>query len=123
LKLLETSLTSKVAFKKNSELHIQAVITVARGGFLPHPDSELPNYMYLPADDKHDFNIAGYFEKTYGFIDKQLSRTNVLVHCAAGISRSASIVVAYLMKKLDQGYSEVLPRIKSKRPSVLLRLI
>lgn len=43
-------------------------------------------------------NIAQYFSECNDFIKKQLDRGNVLVHCLAGISRSATIVLAYTMK-------------------------
>ena len=33
------------------------------------------------------------------FIDNNLKYGNVLVHCMMGISRSSTIVIAYLMKK------------------------
>ena len=43
----------------------------------------------------------------------------VLVHCAAGISRSASVVVAFLMWRQGLSYEAALARVRDKRPFVL----
>ena len=40
----------------------------------------------------------------------------MLVHCAYGISRSSTLVIAYLMKKLRIGYSEAYSFVRRKRP-------
>jgi protein-tyrosine phosphatase len=41
--------------------------------------------------------------------------TSVLVHCYAGVSRSASVCIAYLMKKFNWSLEKSLWFIKSKR--------
>lgn len=43
---------------------------------------------------------------------------NVLVHCFAGISRSSSGIIAYLMNKYGQTFTEALAYCKAKRPIV-----
>lgn len=60
-------------------------------------------------DDSPDANILKYLDTLVDFI--HLHRSNekrVLVHCMAGISRSATVVIAYLMKykrmTLDNAY-------------------
>ena len=45
-------------------------------------------------------NISKYFILSNKFIEEALNNGgNILVHCYAGVSRSASFVIAYLMHK------------------------
>uniref|UniRef100_A0A674IR44 Dual specificity protein phosphatase n=1 Tax=Terrapene triunguis TaxID=2587831 RepID=A0A674IR44_9SAUR len=57
------------------------------------------DYYGIPAYDLPDFNISQYFFSAAEFIHKALNTPGgkILVHCAVGISRSASLVLAYLM--------------------------
>ncbi len=58
-------------------------------------------YKIIPILDVPTANIMAYFENAYNFIDNVLKTSygKILVHCFAGVSRSASIVIAYLLKK------------------------
>lgn len=40
---------------------------------------------------------------------------NVFVHCAAGVSRSATVVIAVIMKMYGMGYREAYKYVKSRR--------
>lgn len=48
----------------------------------------------------------------------QEDEKGVIVHCAAGVSRSASIVIYYLMKRYGYSYQAALSYLKSKRSIV-----
>jgi len=65
--------------------------------------------------DAPDCPILKYFEETYEFIDNALSKGKALVHCFAGMSRSVTIVSAYLMKKYSMSAIDSLKYVKSKR--------
>ena len=64
-----------------------------------------------------NYNISQHFEECHDWIDYYLSQgTNVLVHCRAGKSRSATIIIAYLMKKYNMTFEKAYNLVKSKRP-------
>lgn len=76
-------------------------------------------YIHIPTKDYNQENISQYFETTFNYIENELSKgNNVLVHCAAGVSRSATIVVAYLIKKYKWSYNKALDFVKAKRPCI-----
>jgi protein-tyrosine phosphatase len=82
-------------------------------------------YMRICISDLSTSNLAQYFNDAFKFIDSALlfnrdyNCNNVLVHCNAGVSRSATIVIAYLLKKrLFTSYKEAYAHVKSCRPKI-----
>ena len=55
--------------------------------------------MILNIADSTTENIIQHFRQVKAFIDEGLSQGKVLVHGNAGISRSAALVVSYVMEK------------------------
>ncbi|XP_071093909.1 uncharacterized protein [Haliotis cracherodii] len=79
-------------------------------------------YMNIRLYDVEESQLMPHWEKTYRFISKaKKSGSKVLVHCKRGISRSASTVIAYLMKEnkwsLDDTYEYVHERRNVVRPN------
>ncbi|VDM35371.1 unnamed protein product [Hydatigera taeniaeformis] len=112
-------LGSRPDFSKVSTLHcngIKAILTVELQP-LPLPTFFAFKRLYIPANDTPYENLMKSFEKAITFIEENI-RGGVLVHCLAGVSRSATIVIAYLMWKFrmtfDEAYEKVL---KSRRIS------
>ena len=90
--------------------NIRAVISIET---TPKPDYILNyynmrgiDYMYINLYDAPNANISKYFDVTFNFIRKHLSiGENVLVHCMAGISRSSTIVLNYIIRSIyEKGY-------------------
>jgi len=76
-------------------------------------------YMRVPIDDTSNMHIEKYFAATYDFIDNAVSsNNNILVHCYAGMSRSATILIAYFMRKYKWSYVKALKFVKEKRSIV-----
>jgi atypical dual specificity phosphatase len=74
-------------------------------------------------DDLPFAELIGFFPETTSFISEALAPSSldaekdnkVLVHCHEGISRSTSVVSAYLMQKYGMSPQEALAYVKSKR--------
>lgn len=65
-----------------------------------------------------DRDLDFYLDDATSFIAEHVRRGCVLVHCGAGISRSAAVVIAYLCRFAGMSYAEALAFVKAKRPQV-----
>lgn len=78
----------------------------------------LPNLItkYIQITDMPREDLLTHFEDSYEFIDRALeSKGRVLVHCYFGVSRSATIVIAYIMKKHQYSFADAFHTVKAKR--------
>ncbi|CAD8097078.1 unnamed protein product [Paramecium sonneborni] len=75
-------------------------------------------HLWIAAEDREDVQIKMYFEQAANFIRDNLQHTNVLVHCYAGISRSSSLIIAYLIKYAGFSLKDSIIKLKSQRPQV-----
>jgi protein-tyrosine phosphatase len=58
------------------------------------------------------------FFPVFRFIEQERKKGNVLIHCAAGISRSATLLISYLMNKHQTTFEDCLVFVAIKRPCV-----
>lgn len=68
--------------------------------------------------DVPDTPITSYLAECSSFIDLAQAEGGVaLVHCNAGVSRSTSIVIGYLMLRQGLSFDEALGQVRGARPS------
>ncbi|CAG7878269.1 unnamed protein product [Brassica rapa] len=111
-----------VAEANNKDLlkasNVTHVLTIAVALSPPYPDDFV--YKVIEVVDRSETDLTVYFDECYSFIDQAIeSGGGVLVHCFMGISRSVTIVVAYLMRKHGIGFSKAMEIVKSRRPQAL----
>ena len=75
--------------------------------------------LHLNIKDDNKFNLTPFFEESNLFINKvRLSGEIMLIHCKFGISRSVSLIIAYLIKYFGFTVEKALNYIQAKRTHV-----
>lgn len=86
--------------------NIKAVLTVAARTGLSYTPDQVAYHDIIAIDDSPYEDLKKHWQRTYDFIENHRKLGNVLVHCFAGVSRSAATVIAYLMKKKGWSYDK-----------------
>jgi len=110
--------------------NVGAVLTIIDPGRAPkgivqqallRSDGPYPrkSHLYLPLDDHPGEDISKYFDRASEFLRYYQDRgVPILVHCMAGMSRSATLLANYLMRKYKINAFTALDLIKKRRPIV-----
>jgi len=73
-------------------------------------------YLRVPVQDTDNENLSPWFESTFHFIESARSaHTGVLVHCQMGVSRSPTIILAYLMRKERMSLMDAYALVRTRR--------
>eukprot|EP01130_Rhizamoeba_saxonica_P015064 TRINITY_DN6689_c0_g1_i1.p1 TRINITY_DN6689_c0_g1~~TRINITY_DN6689_c0_g1_i1.p1 ORF type:complete len:291 (+),score=69.35 TRINITY_DN6689_c0_g1_i1:60-932(+) len=86
------------------EKSITHILNVATG--IPNKFPHEFQYLDVPFYDTDTEDISTGFEKCFDFIDAARDDGGVLVHCNQGVSRSTTIVLAYMMSRRGLTYDE-----------------
>ncbi|XP_013880893.1 dual specificity protein phosphatase 19 [Austrofundulus limnaeus] len=96
---------------------VSHVLNVAYGVSNLFPDQLV--YKTLQILDLPDTEITSYLEECSSFIDQAREKDGVvLVHCNAGVSRSSSVVIGYLMLREGLTFDDAYSQVKQARPSI-----
>jgi len=80
------------------------------------------DFVYHNVDviDLNDASLKGFYQQFYDIIEN--AKCNIFVHCFAGKSRSAALVLYYLVKKYKWTVEEAINIIKVKRPAININI-
>ena len=67
------------------------------------------------APDSKEYDLSVHFEESNEYINEKLKTGNVFVHCYHGISRSACLTIAYLIKMHGYAYQDGLEYVMKRR--------
>lgn len=109
----QVAAANTASMERNNITH---VLICGNGLSMYYADEGNIRYHQLPIDDSLDQNLLVYLPLALRFIDDAVdSGQSVLVHCHAGVSRSASVVIAWIMQRLQWDYATAHSYVKSRR--------
>ncbi|KAJ1876743.1 hypothetical protein LPJ66_012252 [Kickxella alabastrina] len=69
--------------------------------------------------DHNEAVLERYFDECFAFIDEaRNAHCGVLVHCQLGVSRSASLVIAYVMRTMALGFPQAYEYVRLRAPCI-----
>lgn len=99
------------------KLGVTKVLNVSRNCANHFP--EYFEYLHVPVEDRVYADISQHFGKALQFIEHARGEgCSILVHCRAGISRSATVIMAYLIQYYGKSMEEAFDFIKLKHPCI-----
>ena len=88
---------------------------------IPNQFEDLEGFVYkqIAVEDKLDVDMMQHLSGAFQFIEEARERGHkVLVHCHAGMSRSVTIILAYLMKYYNHTLESSLEYVKQRKPDI-----
>jgi predicted protein tyrosine phosphatase len=118
------SASNKEALQEQGITHI---VSIYNGCYEIFPDDF--KYKIIHINDDTWIDIDNYFDESNDFIDSALNNNNakVMIHCQRGVSRSVTLLIAYLLWKknketkiendnIDNTINNIIKEIKVHRP-------
>lgn len=112
-----------LTLKRLRHMGITQVISVMPESIPVDIISQVDRHIQIPVDDIDYSNLRAHFDEVGDRIAREARRGGkTVVHCMAGVSRSATIVLAYLMKhqglNLWQAYNKVIAARPCIQPNI-----
>ena len=122
--ILDNIYVGNYAFALNKDLliknKINYILNCGNGLKNFYEKENIFKYLYLPLYDSENEKIIKYKDKIKNFIKEGSSLNNkILIHCGAGMSRSVSILLLYMITELNYLYSDAYHLVKQKRKCAL----
>jgi len=113
-------LSSKYGAQDRAALHsrrVTHILTVA-SELNPYFPDEFDYCVINVKDNSYSNDLTLHFPTCHKFIDIGRKKGGVLVHCSAGVSRSATVVMSYLMWTEKMSFSQARKEVMALRPIV-----
>ncbi|XP_007532602.1 dual specificity protein phosphatase 19 isoform X1 [Erinaceus europaeus] len=100
--------------KKHKVTHILNVAYGVENAFLGDFTYKSISILDLP-----ETSLLSYFPECFQFIEQAKMKDGVvLVHCNAGVSRAAAVIIGFLMDSEEMSFASAFSLVKNARPSI-----
>lgn len=106
--------------EKHNIQHVISILTQwERDRLDMHPVAPEQETEFILDDSAHNEDLPNVITAAVATLEEHVQRGEVvLVHCMAGVSRSATVVIAWLMKQREISFTQALEEVKRARPLV-----
>ena len=99
--------------------HINRILNVTSS--VPNEFQNLDDFVYkqIAVEDSHEVDMIKHLPDAFCFIEEAKNRgEKVLVHCHAGMSRSVTVIIAYLMKYYHHTLESAFDFVKQRKQNI-----
>lgn len=100
-------------------LNIKSVLTLMGNCPFSYSQYDYIAHKTISIYDIEEIDLTTVFNEAFSFIEENLKHGNILIHCQAGISRSPSVLIGYLMWNMKIGFKEAYEIVKKGRKIIL----
>ena len=98
--------------------HVVNACNMPRSNWFEYRENKPVKYFTVSVDDDVDVDISRFFEEAHAFISaarRESADHKVLVHCMAGVSRSTSLLLYFMMREHDWPLQQCFAWVKERR--------